>query len=121
LHEPSPSVFRFAAPVDIAFLVDGSKDVTKTNFRLELKFVTTIAEALLISKEGIHAGFAIISGDGLLISDFNSNTDTGSFVSAIEKSPYPGESREAGKAIVLVMDNLFTTSARKNAVKVGYS
>ena len=109
------------ASVDIAFLVDGSKDVTEMNFRLEVKFVTAIVEALLISKEGIRAGFAIISGDGLLISDFSSNTDTGSFVSAIEKSPYPGESREAGKGIVLVMDKLFTSSARKDAIKAGYS
>ena len=104
--------------MDIAFLADGSKDVTEINFRLQVKFVTTIAEALLISKEGIHAGFAIISGDGLLVSDFSSNTDTASFLSAIGMSPYPGESREAGKSLIFVMDKLFASSGRKNAVKV---
>lgn len=114
----SNSYAFFSVPVDIAFLVDGSKDVTEINFRLEVKFISTIAQALLISKKGIHAGFAIISGDGLLISDFSSNTDTASFVAAIGKSPYPGESRQAGKGIVLVKDNLFGTSGRKEATKV---
>ena len=104
--------------MDIAFLVDASKEVTEINFRLEVKFVSTIVQALLISKKGIHAGFAIISGDGLLISDFSSNTDTASFVSSIRKSPYPGETRQAGKGIVLVKDNLFGTSGRKEATKV---
>lgn len=104
--------------MDIAFLVDGSADVTETNFKEEVKFVASIARMLLISKEGIHAAFAIISGDGLLISDFNSNTDTGSFVSAIEASPYPGESRDAGKGIVLVMEKLFASSGRKDVMKV---
>ncbi len=106
--------------MDIAFLVDGSKDVTEVNFKLEVKFVTDIVQALLISKEGVHAGFAIIAGDGLLISDFNSNTDIASFVSAIGMSPYPGESREAGKGILFVMDKLFGSSGRKDAVKVSY-
>jgi hypothetical protein len=106
--------------VDIAFLVDGSKDVTEVNFRVEIKFITSIVQALLISKEGLHAGFAIISGDGLLISDFTSNTDTASFVLAIGKSPYPGESREAGKGILLVKDKLFASSGRKDAAKVIY-
>ncbi len=100
--------------------MDASKDVIEINFRLEVKFVTTVVQALLISKKGIHAGFAIISGDGLLISDFNSNTDTASFVSAIGKTPYAGESRQAGKGIVLVKDNLFGTSGRKEATKVIY-
>ena len=98
--------------------MDASKDVTILNFKLELKFISTIAQALLISKKGVHAGFAIISGNGLLVSDFTSNTDTASFVSAIEKSPYPGKSRKAGKGIVLVKDNLFGASGRKEATKV---
>ena len=101
-------------------MVDASKDVTEINFRLEVKFITTISQALLISKKGIHAGFAIISGNGLLISDFTSNTDTASFVSAIGKSPYPGGSRKAGKGIVLVKENMFGTSGRKEATKVKY-
>lgn len=100
--------------------MDASKYVTEINFRLEVKFVTTIVQAMVISKKGIHAGFAIISGDGLLISDFNSNTDTASFVSAVGKTPYPGESRQAGKGIVLVKDSLFGTSGRKGATKVIY-
>lgn len=104
--------------MDIAFLVDGSKDVTEANFRLEVKFISTIAQALLISKSGIHVGFAIISGDGLLISDFTSNTDTASFVAVVGKSPYPGESRQAGKGIILVMDKLFASSGREEAIKV---
>ena len=104
--------------MDIAFLVDGSQDVTEVNFRLEVKFIITVAQTLLISKGGVRAGFAIISGDGLLISDLNSNTDTASFVSAIAKSPYPGESQETGKGILLVKDKLFPSSGRKDAVKV---
>jgi hypothetical protein len=108
----------FTVPVDIAFLVDASKEVTEINFRLEVKFVSSVVQSFLVSKKGIHVGFAIISGDGLLITDFNSNTDTASFVSAIGKTPYPGESRQAGKGIVLVKDNLFGTSGRKEATKV---
>ena len=114
----SYNILACIVPVDIAFLVDASKPVTEINFRLEVKFISTITQALLISKKGVHAGFAIISGNGLLISDFNSNTDTASFVSAIGKTPYPGGSRQAGKGIVLVKDNLFATSGRKEATKV---
>ena len=104
--------------LDIGFLVDGSKEVTELNYRLEIKFVTTIVQSFVISKEGIHAGFAVISGDGLLISDFGSNTDTSSFVTSVEKAPYPGEDRQGGKGIVVVKDNLFATSGRKQATKV---
>lgn len=98
--------------------MDGSRDVTELNFRLEINFVKIIAQSFVISKDGIHAGLAIISGDGLLISDFGSNTDSSSFISAIEKAPYPGEDRLGGKGIVLVKDSLYATSARKEATKV---
>ena len=101
--------------------MDGASDVTDLYFRLEIGFVTTVVQQFVISKTGVHVGFAIISGDGFIISDFNSNTDSASFVGAIEKAPYPGESRQGGKALVLAKETLFGTSARKDATKVSNS
>ena len=78
-----------AATADIAFLLDGSRDIGRSNFELQKIFVKAIAKRYHISAHLSHIGVATYAARARQVLKFTDGTSFSSFNSKVNRIRYP--------------------------------
>lgn len=105
--------------IDIAFLLDGSRVVTKDNFLQFLAFTKSTTASLNVSKNDIHVAVAVYGDKAKLVIGFNDHLNQSSMDLAVDFITYP-ESRlsNMGAGLEVVSAAFASNAARPNATKV---
>uniref|UniRef100_H3ARA8 Cochlin n=1 Tax=Latimeria chalumnae TaxID=7897 RepID=H3ARA8_LATCH len=93
--------------VNIGFLIDGSSSVGDNNFRLMLKFISSVGRAYEISDLGSKIGIVQFTYDQKMEVDFTDYTTKDEAMSAIRNVPYMSGGTATGDAINYAVKNLF--------------
>lgn len=110
---PQPSGSKMA-PVDLAFLVEGSDMVNETLFRTMLDIVKDIYSRFPVSLNGTHVAVVVYGVDTRVVfnlKDYYNTSEMNKVLASVQK---PSGVPLAGKALVAVKNNIFDTAGRNN-------
>lgn len=80
-----PEIKPCVAPVDVAFVVDSSNSISKTNYQLEKDFVKLIAKQLNIGSSNSRASLVLFSGNAYLEARLDQYNNTKDFQNAVDQ------------------------------------
>lgn len=93
---------------DIVFLVDGSINLGKDNFKEVMQFIVNLIDAFYNDKDSLQIGLAHFNTDVTDVFYLNTHTNKDDILSAIESTEYKGGNRiHTGAAIRHVQQNFF--------------
>ena len=77
------------ARVDIAFLLDGSKQVGKEHFHKSVKFVKKIIKSFTVSRDQTHISLTVCSERPHILFDLKAFNDHNGMKTAMQSISYP--------------------------------
>ncbi|XP_060099434.1 matrilin-2 isoform X2 [Heteronotia binoei] len=107
-------------PVDLVFVIDGSKSLGENNFEIVKEFVTGILDFLTISPKAAHVGLLQYSSEvrtEFTLKQFNTAKD---MIKAVSQMKYMGKGSMTGLALKQMAEKSFTEAegARRFSAKV---
>ncbi|PFX28712.1 Collagen alpha-3(VI) chain [Stylophora pistillata] len=106
---------------DLAFVVDGSKDIDDQgtgNFKKCLQFTKEILRSFPISKKGVHTGIITYGRKALVDTNLDTSLDQTAIESVIDAIPYAGDDSYIGNALDTAMEKLFPHSGREKVAHI---
>ena len=100
---------RCASPLDIAFIIDGSKSMGFENYLKEKEYVKTMAAVLEISEAGSHAAVIVYSRDGVVEIDFRQGDDLKRFNQKMDSLRFYNQETRIDKALIVAESQLFNS------------
>ncbi|XP_056145051.1 collagen alpha-3(VI) chain-like isoform X2 [Lampris incognitus] len=98
-----------AKEADIVFLVDGSINLGKDNFREVMDFIVNLIDLFFTERDNLQIGFAHYATDVTDVFYLNTYKNRNDIMSAIQRAEYKGGRRiNTGAAIRHVQENHFT-------------
>ena len=105
--------------MDLVFLVDGTKDMKMTNFKIILKFVKDLAKVLHVSQQGTHISFVFYGDDSATVFNLNENYSLTELSYALSKIKLPRKKkRYIGKGLKNVKKNILEKVGRSGIPKI---
>ena len=105
--------------VDLAFLLDGSSDVTEDDFRRSLRFVELLAKSFNVSSGDTHVALVIYADDPQTIFDLNGTLSVSDINRAVSVVSFPNKvKRNVGRGLIHVKDSVIAPNGRAGVPKV---
>ena len=107
------------ASVDIAFLVDSSGSISRSNYLREKAFIKAVAQSFGISKSQSRAALVLFSSSASVQIAFRDHDSTSSFKAAVDRLPHERRLTRIDKALQVATRDVFPF-ARKGVHQIAF-
>ena len=105
--------------IDLVFLLDGSTDVTLSNFKRSLRFVSNLAKLFNVSSPNDHVALVVYAEESETIFNLTDHLSYQEVKQAISVVRYPNKmKRNVGKGLKHVKNNVLANSGRSGVPKI---
>ncbi|CAH3124523.1 unnamed protein product [Pocillopora meandrina] len=99
-----------STPVDLAFIIDSSGSIGRTNYKKQKNFVKEVAKTFGLSPNGSRAAMVLYSNSASVKARFGQYTDPKEFDGAVDSLPYERGLTRIDKALELTASDIFAQS-----------
>ena len=99
-----------STPVDLAFIIDSSGSIGRTNYKKQKNFVKEVAKTFGLSPNGSRAAMVLYSNSASVKARFGQYTDPKEFDGAVDSLPYERGLTRIDKALDLTARDIFAQS-----------
>lgn len=99
-----------STPVDLAFIIDSSGSIGRTNYKKQKNFVKEVAKTFGLSPNGSRAAMVLYSNSASVKARFGQYTDPKEFDGAVDSLPYERGLTRIDKALDLTARDVFAQS-----------
>uniref|UniRef100_A0A3B4EGF3 Collagen, type VI, alpha 3 n=1 Tax=Pygocentrus nattereri TaxID=42514 RepID=A0A3B4EGF3_PYGNA len=90
IDEPTPSLLPNAKTADIVFLVDGSINLGRSNFKEVMEFIINLIDLFFTENDNLRIGLASYAADVTDVFYLNTHNNKDEIITAIGKAEYKG-------------------------------
>ena len=99
-----------STPVDLAFIIDSSGSIGRTNYKKQKNFVKEVAKTFGLSPNGSRAAMVLYSNSASVKARFGQYSDPKEFGGAVDSLPYERGLTRIDKALDLTARDIFAQS-----------
>ena len=99
-----------STPVDLAFIIDSSGSIGRTNYKKQKNFVKEVAKTFGLSPNGSRAAMVLYSNSASVKARFGQYSDPKEFGGAVDSLPYERGLTRIDKALDLTAKDIFAQS-----------
>ena len=103
--------------MDVAFLIDTSDKISRTNFEREKHFIKTLVRSVVFSSNLTRVSVISYGNESDLAVDFSDQQSTGSLIERVDSIPFLGGHPQIDRALEMAAAHLFSSygSARADS------